>query len=39
MPLREPVVGEIPVRNGLSDRISKDMKNRVFKYVGAITIY
>jgi DNA-3-methyladenine glycosylase I len=31
--------GPIPVSNGLSDRISKDLKKRGFKYVGAITIY
>ena len=31
--------GRIPVSNGLSDRISKDLKKRGFKYVGAITIY
>jgi DNA-3-methyladenine glycosylase I len=28
-----------PVSNGLSDRISKDLKARGFKYVGSITIY
>ena len=32
-------VGQIPVSNGLSERISKDLKKRGFKYVGAITIY
>ena len=31
--------GRIPVSNGLSDKISKDLKKRGFKYVGAITIY
>ena len=31
--------GPIPVSNGLSERISKDLKKRGFKYVGAITIY
>ena len=31
--------GPIPVSNGLSERISKDLKRRGFKYVGAITIY
>ena len=31
--------GRIPVSNGLSDRISRDLKKRGFKYVGAITIY
>ena len=29
----------IPVSNGLSKRISKDLKKRGFKYVGEITIY
>ena len=28
-----------PVSNGLSDRISRDLKARGFKYVGSITIY
>ena len=32
-------VGTIPVSNGLSDKISKDLKKRGFKYVGAVTIY
>ena len=31
--------GWIPCSNGLSLRISKDLKKRGFKYVGAITIY
>ena len=31
--------GLIPVSNGLSDKISKDLKKRGFKYVGAVTIY
>jgi len=31
--------GKIPVSNGLSKRISKDLKKRGFKYVGEITIY
>ena len=31
--------GKIPVSNGLSDKISKDLKKRGFKYVGAVTIY
>ena len=31
--------GPSPVSNGLSDRISKDLKKRGFKYVGAVTIY
>ncbi len=32
-------VGAVPVSNGLSDTISKDLKKRGFKYLGAITIY
>jgi 3-methyladenine DNA glycosylase len=32
-------VGEVPVSNGLSDRLSKDLKKRGFKYVGVVTIY
>ena len=31
--------GYIPVSNGLSDKISKDLKKRGFKYMGTITIY
>ena len=31
--------GKIPVSNGLSKRISKDLKRRGFKYVGEVTIY
>lgn len=31
--------GEIPARNGLSDRISKDLKRRGLKYMGSITVY
>lgn len=31
--------GSIPVSNGLSDKVSKDLKKRGFKYVGTITIY
>ncbi len=31
--------GAIPVSNGLSDRISKDLKKRGFKFIGPITIY
>ena len=31
--------GEIPVSNGLSLEISKDLKKRGFKYVGPVTIY
>ena len=31
--------GTFPVSNGLSDRISKDLKKRGFKFVGAVTIY
>ena len=31
--------GYIPVSNGLSDAVSKDLKKRGFKYLGTITIY
>ena len=31
--------GYIPVSNGLSDMISKDLKKRGFKYLGTVTIY
>jgi DNA-3-methyladenine glycosylase I len=31
--------GYIPVSNGLSDEISKELKRRGFKYLGTITIY
>ena len=31
--------GNIPVSNGLSKRISKDLKKRGFKFIGEITIY
>lgn len=31
--------GMIPVSNGLSDAISKDLKKRGFKYLGTVTIY
>ena len=31
--------GFIPVSNGLSDKISKDLKKRGFKYLGTITVY
>lgn len=31
--------GYIPTSNGLSDRISKDLKKRGFKFLGSITIY
>ena len=31
--------GEIVARNELSDRISKDLKKRGFKYLGSITVY
>ncbi len=30
---------KIPVSNGLSDEISRDLKKRGFKFVGAVTIY
>ena len=31
--------GKIPVSNGLSDEISKDLKKRGFKYLGSVTVY
>lgn len=31
--------GYIPASNGLSDKISKDLKKRGFKFLGSITIY
>ncbi len=31
--------GYIPVSNGLSDKISRDLKHRGFKYLGPVTIY
>ena len=31
--------GEIPARNGLSDRVSKDLKKRGLKYMGSVTVY
>ncbi|MBQ7529628.1 DNA-3-methyladenine glycosylase I [bacterium] len=31
--------GFVPASNGLSDKISKDLKKRGFKYLGTITIY
>lgn len=31
--------GKIPVRNGVSDRISKNLKKRGFKYLGSVTVY
>ena len=31
--------GEVPARNGLSDRISADLKKRGLKYMGSITVY
>lgn len=31
--------GYIPVSNGLSDDIAKDLKKRGFKYLGSITVY
>ena len=31
--------GYIPVSNGLSDEISKDLKKRGFKYLGTVTVY
>ena len=31
--------GWVPVSNGLSDRVSKDLKRRGFKYLGTVTVY
>ncbi len=31
--------GSAPARNGLSDRISMDLKKRGFKYLGSVTVY
>ena len=31
--------GKISVSNGLSDKISKELKRRGFKYLGTITVY
>lgn len=31
--------GYIPVSNGLSDKISKDLRKKGFKYLGTVTIY
>lgn len=31
--------GRIPVSNGLSDRISRELKKRGFKYLGTVTVY
>ena len=31
--------GNVPVSNGLSEAVSRELKRRGFKYVGAITIY
>ena len=31
--------GEIPARNGLSDRVSQDLKKRGMKYMGSVTVY
>ena len=32
-------LGWIPVSNGLSDKISRDLRRRGFKYLGTITVY
>jgi len=32
-------LGYIPVSNGLSDKISRDLKKRGFKFVGTVTMY
>ena len=31
--------GTFPAKNGLSDKISKDLKKRGFKYLGSVTVY
>ena len=31
--------GHVPAKNGLSTRISKDLKKRGFKFVGPVTVY
>ena len=31
--------GQIPARNGLSGRVSGDLKKRGFKYLGSVTVY
>ena len=31
--------GDIPVSNGLSDKIVKELKKRGFKYLGTVTVY
>ena len=31
--------GAVPVSNGLSDRISRDLKKRGFRFIGPVTIY
>ena len=31
--------GIVPVSNGLSDRIAKELKRRGFKYLGTVTVY
>ena len=31
--------GHIPVSNGLSDTIAKELKRRGFKYLGTVTVY
>ena len=33
------VKGVIPAKNGLSDKIAKDLKKRGFKYLGSVTVY
>lgn len=32
-------VSEVPPKSALSDKISKDLKNRGFKFVGSVTVY
>lgn len=37
--IRVTAVGRFPASNDLSEKISKDLKNEGFKYLGAITVY
>ena len=34
-----PPPGERPTRSDLSDRITKDLKKRGFKFLGSVTVY
>ena len=35
----DPETGDLPARNGLSDRVSSDLKKRGMKYMGSVTVY